>query len=66
MIVGPTPPFKSKIFWAIRIRLKLSGIVRDLALFNLAIDSKLRTCDLVGCVNRLNDRKDFPFLQVVN
>ena len=38
---------KLKEIWAIRIRLQLSKQVRDLALFNLAIDSKLRSCDLV-------------------
>ena len=47
MIVGPKPPLKLKEVWAIRIRLQLSGDVRNLALFNLAIDSKLRACDLV-------------------
>jgi integrase len=36
-----------KHVWAIRVRLALSGNLRDLALFNLAIDSKLRGCDLV-------------------
>jgi integrase len=34
--------------WAIRIRLRLTEQVRDLALFNLAIDSKLRSCDLLS------------------
>jgi integrase len=48
MITGPKPPLKLKEFWAIRIRLQLSGDVRNLALFNLAIDSKLRACDLVS------------------
>ncbi len=33
--------------WAIRVRLEIAGRIRDLALFNLAIDSKLRGCDLV-------------------
>ena len=47
MIVGPKPPFKLKEVWAIRVRLQISGDVRNLALFNLAIDSKLRACDLV-------------------
>jgi hypothetical protein len=42
------PPLKLKEIWAIRIRLHLAGKVRDLALFNLAIDSKLRGCDLVS------------------
>jgi integrase len=46
-LVGQKPPFKLKEIWAIRIRLQLSNQVRDLALFNLAIDSKLRACDLV-------------------
>ena len=47
MIVGPKPPLKLKEVWSIRIRLQISGDVRNLALFNLAIDSKLRACDLV-------------------
>ena len=46
-VVGRKPPLKLKEIWAIRIHLQLAGKVRDLALFNLAIDSKLRACDLV-------------------
>ena len=46
-LVGQKAPLKLKEIWAIRIRLELSQRVRDLALFNLAIDSKLRGCDLV-------------------
>jgi integrase len=46
-IIGPKPPLKLKEIWAIRIRLQLARNIRDLALFNLAIDSKLRGCDLV-------------------
>jgi integrase len=46
-LVGQKAPLKLKEIWAIRIRLELSRRVRDLALFNLAIDSKLRGCDLV-------------------
>lgn len=46
-LVGPKPPLKLKEIWAIRIRLQLAQRARDLALFNLAIDSKLRGCDLV-------------------
>jgi integrase len=46
-LTGQKPPFKLKEIWAIRIRLQLSNHIRDLALFNLAIDSKLRACDLV-------------------
>src|ERR1022692_3431772 len=43
----PKAPFKLKEIWAIRVRLQLADRRRELALFNLAIDSKLRACDLV-------------------
>jgi hypothetical protein len=46
-LVEPKPPFKLQEIWAIRIRLDLEHRIRDLAMFNLAIDSKLRGCDLV-------------------
>lgn len=46
-LVGQKSPLKLKEIWAIRIRLQLSAKIRDLALFNLAIDSKLRGGDLV-------------------
>jgi len=46
-IVGQKRPLKPKHVWAIRVRLELAANHRDLALFNLAIDSKLRGCDLV-------------------
>ena len=46
-IVGQKTPFKLKEIWAIRVRLRLANRHRELALFNLAIDSKLRACDLV-------------------
>ena len=46
-LIGQKAPLKLKDIWAIRIRLQLGHKVRDLALFNLAIDSKLRACDLV-------------------
>ncbi|RVV97184.1 integrase [Mesobaculum littorinae] len=46
-IVGQKRPLMPKHVWAIRVRLEIAGLVRDLALFNLAIDSKLRGCDLV-------------------
>ena len=45
--LGKKPPLKLKEIWAIRIRLQLGHRDRDLALLNLAIDSKLRGCDLV-------------------
>lgn len=46
-IIGPKPPLKPKHIWAIRQQLKNARRIRDLALFNCAIDSKLRGCDLV-------------------
>ena len=46
-MIGPKPPLKPKHIWAIRTRLQHEDRVRDLAMFNLAIDSKLRGCDLV-------------------
>lgn len=47
-LTGQKPPLKLKEIWAIRIRLQLAKKTRELALFNLAIDSKLRGCDLVA------------------
>src|SRR5262245_20920593 len=46
-LVGQKAPFKLKDIWAIRIRLQMYDRLRDLALFDLAIDSKLRASDLV-------------------
>jgi integrase len=45
--VGQKTPFKLREIWVIRVRLQLAARRRELALFNLAIDSKLRACDLV-------------------
>ena len=47
-IVGQKAPFKLKDIWALRVRLQMENRVRELALFNLGIDSKLRGCDLVS------------------
>ncbi len=47
-IVGQKRPLMPKHVWAIRVRLEISENIRDLALFNMAIDSKLRGCDLVS------------------
>ena len=47
-LLGQKPPLKLKEIWAIRIRLQLDHRIRELALFNRAIDSKLHGCDLVG------------------
>lgn len=46
-LIGQRPALKLKEVWAIRIRLQISKNIQELALFNLAIDSKLRSCDLV-------------------
>jgi integrase len=47
LLIGQKRPLLPKHVWSIRVRLEMSGSVRDLALFNLALDSKLRACDLV-------------------
>ena len=46
--IGPKPPLQRRHVWAIRTQLNLARRTRDLALFNLAIDSKLRGCDVVS------------------
>lgn len=47
-LTGQKPPLQPKQVWAVRSHLQLTGRIRDLALFNLAIDSKLRGCDVVS------------------
>jgi hypothetical protein len=47
-IIGEKPPLRPKHVWSIRTKLQVEGRIRDLALFNLAIDSKLRGCDVVA------------------
>ena len=47
-LIGPKPPLQPKHVWAIRTRLQFAKRIRDLALFNLAIDSKLRGYDVVN------------------
>ena len=47
VIVGQKSPFKLKDIWAIRVRLQLQRRVRELVIFALGLDSKLRACDLV-------------------
>src|SRR5215471_18931842 len=46
-LVGQKAPLKLRDIWAIRVRLQIQGRLRELALFDLGIDSKLRACDLV-------------------
>ncbi|SPP91821.1 protein of unknown function [Bradyrhizobium vignae] len=48
MPVGAKPPLRPKRVWSIRTKLQVEGRTRDLALFNVAIDSKLRGCDVVA------------------
>jgi hypothetical protein len=45
-LIGAKPPLRASHVWSIRTKLQLEGRTRDLALFNLAIDSKLRGCDV--------------------
>ena len=52
-IVGPKLPLRPMHVWAIRVRLQIARRVRDLALFDIALDSKLRGCDVVSL--RLED-----------
>ena len=47
-LIGAKPPLRPKHVWSIRTKLQLEGRTRDLAIFNLAIDSKLRGCDIVA------------------
>lgn len=47
-IVGQKRPLMPRHVWSIRVRLEMAGNLRDLALFNMAVDSKLRGCDLVA------------------
>ena len=47
-LLGAKPPLRTKHVWSIRTKLQVEGRTRDLAMFNLAIDSKLRGCDVVS------------------
>src|ERR1700738_4903922 len=47
-LIGAKPPLRPKHVGSIRTRLMIEGRTRDLAMFNLAIDSKLRGCDVVA------------------
>jgi hypothetical protein len=46
-LTGVKPPLRPKLVWCIGMKLQIEDRVRDLAMFNLAIDSKLRGCDVV-------------------
>jgi hypothetical protein len=47
-LIGAKPPLRPKHVWTIRTKLQVERRTRDLAMFNLAIDSKLRGCDVVA------------------
>ena len=47
-VTGAKPPLRPKHVWSIRTKLQIEGRARDLAMFNLAFDSKLRGCDVVA------------------
>lgn len=47
-LIGGKPPLRPSHVWSIRAKLQIAGRTRDLAMFNLAIDSKLRGCDVVA------------------
>jgi hypothetical protein len=49
-LTGAKPPLRPKHVWSIRTKLQVEGRARDLAMFNLAIDSKLRGCDVVNLI----------------
>jgi hypothetical protein len=47
-LTGAKPPLRPKHVWSIRTKLQIEGRARDLAMFNLAIDNKLRGCDVMA------------------
>jgi hypothetical protein len=59
-LVGAKPPLRPKHVWSIRTKLQIDGRTRDLAMFNLAIDSKLRGCDVVALKVEDMLRADMP------
>ena len=60
-LIGPKPPLRPKHVWAIRTKLQLEGRTRNWAMFNVAIDSKLRGCDVVKPKVRTWLRTDRPW-----
>lgn len=56
-LTGRKPPLKGKEIWAIRVRIQLAERPRNLVLFNLAIDSKLRSCDLLRVCDVVDGRR---------
>jgi hypothetical protein len=65
-LVGQKAPLRLKDIWAIRIRLQLGNRIRELALFNLAIDSKLRSCAVLHFVIRQSRRAAIQLIRTQN
>ena len=61
-MIGSKPPLRIKNVWSIRTKLQVDGRLRDLAMFNLAIDSKLRGCDVVTLRVRTSLRMGQPLI----
>ena len=59
-LIGQKPPLQPKHVWSIRTQLQIMGKTRDLALFNLAIDSKLRGVDVVALPAAATRRRGHP------
>jgi integrase len=55
-LIGAKPPLRPNHVWSIRTKLQVEGRTQDLAMFNLAIDSKLRGCDVVALKSRMLHR----------
>jgi hypothetical protein len=53
-LIGAKPPLLARHVWSIRTKLQIERRARELAMFNLAIDSKLRGCDVVQAVCRIS------------
>lgn len=56
-LVGQKAPFKLKEIWAIRVRLQVEHRVRELAMFDLGLDSKLRACAVSHSIQKWGDRR---------
>jgi hypothetical protein len=62
-LIGAKLPLRPKHVWSIRTKLQVGGRTRDLAMFNLAIDSKLRGCDVVALKVEDIARADMPLIK---
>ena len=62
-LTGAKPPLRPKHVWSIRTKLQIEGRARDLAMFNLAIDRKLRGCDVADSARTSSDIRFVPILR---